>query len=98
MSAIVSGSGGHAKNGRPPDSLDELVPDYLDHVPGTGVGVHPHFHYFKVDPKTHRGNVWVLHGPCPSVVMAFDSFTYYPLQNYEQFGLSPIGNWGYFQD
>jgi hypothetical protein len=87
-----------AQHGRPPGSLDELVPDYLDHVPGTGVGVHPRFYYFRVDPGTYRGNMWVLHGPCPSVVFGFDTFTYYPRQNYDQFGLSPIGNWGYFQD
>lgn len=87
-----------AKNGRPPDSLDELVPDYLDRLPNTGVGNHPNFYYFKASPESHRGNTWVLHGPCPSVVMAFDSFVYYPRQNYEEFGLSRIGNWGYFAD
>lgn len=87
-----------AKNGRPPDSLDELVPDYLDRIPVTGVGNHPNFYYFKVSPESHRGNAWVLHGPCPSIIMGFDSFSYYPRQNYEEFGLARIGNWGYFHD
>jgi hypothetical protein len=85
------------KNGRPPDSLDELVPDYLSSIPDTGVGYDPRFSYFKLSPDSYRGNAWGLRGPCPSA-MSFDYFSYYPRQNYQELGLSRIGNWGYFYD
>ena len=39
----------HVKNGQYPESLDQLVPQYLPRIPGTKISAAPDFHYEKVD-------------------------------------------------
>ncbi len=38
--------------GTPPDQLEKLVPNYLDRIPGTGLGVYPDFCYFPPDIRS----------------------------------------------
>jgi hypothetical protein len=87
-----------AEHGRPPAKLDELVPKYLDRIPETGIGKWPEFGYWVGEPDRHFGNEWVLVVTPPNLVMGFDSFYYFPRQNYGEYGFGPIGNWGYFRD
>jgi hypothetical protein len=83
------------KNGHPPGSLNELVPDYLDAIPATGIGVLPTFHYWTGEPKdVLEGNEWILIVHPPSVVMSFDSYKYFPRQNYPEESIR-IGTWVY---
>lgn len=90
------------QNGRPPESLDELTPQYLAALPGTGIGTSPEFHYVLGEPARYDGNPWVLlvHPPC--LLMKFDSLMYFPLQNYPVLGhggvIERVGAWGYVHE
>jgi len=87
-----------ADHGRPPATLDELVPKYLDRIPETGIGARPTFHYVTNHPGPLHGNPWVLGATPPTPIMGFDSFHYFPRQNYSEAGYVPMGDWGYFHD
>jgi hypothetical protein len=81
------------KNGHPPGSLDELVPEYLAVIPETGIGVWPQFFYRTGDPNSCEGNEWILMVDLPCV-MGFDHLKYLPRQNYPE-GSALVGNWIY---
>ncbi len=97
--------------GRPPTSLDELVPIYLPEVPTTGMNAYPRWFYRvtsdgkKSDPVTgpqgnpSEENRWSLSVPCSSGAINFDRFTYWPLKNYPDTrdgrGIERIGDWAY---
>ena len=87
-----------ADHGRPPAALDDLVPKYIDRIPKTGIGMYPEFRYWTGRANQHHGNEWVLSASPPCVVFGFDSFYYYPRQNYAEAGFGEIGNWGYHRD
>jgi hypothetical protein len=88
-----------AEHGRPPPSLDALVPGYIGHIPATGIGARPQFRYFtRGTAATYKNNEWMLSATPPTVVMAFDTFVYLPRQNYGDAGFSRIGAWGYLCD
>jgi hypothetical protein len=55
------------KHGRPPESLAALVPDFLAHVPPTGMGAYPDYRY-KVPTNNYEGNPWVLYVSTPSAL------------------------------
>ena len=89
------------KNGRPPKSLDELVPDYVEAIPTTGIGAHPDFQYVVGQPDGYEGNPWVL-TVTPPCAAGFDVFLYFPRQNYPDRGysgaLERIGDWAYVHE
>lgn len=87
------------KNGHPPGSLDELVPDYLDSVPTTGIGSWPEFCYHTKNPNRHEGNEWDLNATVPGVPgfgLGLGHLMYFPRQNYPE-GSIRIGTWGYWR-
>lgn len=90
-----------AKNGQPPPSLNDLVPEYIDQIPGTGIGAWPEFHYSVGKPNAFDGNDWVLRVQ-PPCVAGFDQFFYFPRQNYPEKGygggIERIGTWGYVHE
>jgi hypothetical protein len=90
-----------AKNGQPPPSLNELVPEYIGEIPGTGIGMWPEFHYSTGAPNAFDGNAWVL-SVTPPCVGGFDQFFYFPRQNYPDKGygggIERIGTWGYVHE
>lgn len=88
----------HAEHGRAPAALTDLVPQYLDRVPETGVGAYPDFDYWPGRAQQFRGNEWVLIASPPFVLFGAGSFYYYPRQNYAESGFRPVGNWGYHGD
>lgn len=92
------------KTGRPPDSLEDLVPDYLPETPTPGAGAHPEFHYIhgKTAEERYDGNPWILTFPASTGLLSFDSFLYFPLGNYPEEGyggwLKRIGDWAYVHE
>jgi hypothetical protein len=87
------------KNGHPPSSLDELVPDYLDSVPTTAIGAWPEFYYRTRNPNRHEGNEWDLSAIVPGnpgFGLAPGDLMYYPRQNYPE-GSILIGTWQYYR-
>jgi hypothetical protein len=90
------------RNGHPPDSLDELVPQYIAAIPSTGVGANPEFQYMVGKQDQFDGNPWVLRATPPGLTFGFDCLMYFPLQNYPATGyggsLERIGKWGYVHE
>jgi hypothetical protein len=91
-----------AAHGRPPAELKDLVPNEIERIPRTGIGVFPDFQYFSNQPYRYDGNSWVLIVEPPSFIMGFDQVLYFPKQNYPEHGyggmLERIGKWAYVHE
>lgn len=94
-----------AENGRPPESLAELVPRYIAAIPTTGIGMSLEFDYVVgrgSRDSGYDGNPWVLLVRPPCHPMGFDSLMYFPLQNYPATGygggIERVGKWGYVHE
>lgn len=80
---VAAIKGYEQKYGRPPDSLDGLVPEFLPAIPRTGMGAYPEYMYFVAsESRPEDGNPWVIIVSTPTGILNFDRFFYYPLQNY----------------
>ncbi len=90
-------------HGRPPESLNSLVPDYLPAIPSTRMGAYPAYEYASGDrARRFETNPWVIYVVTPSGGINFDQFLYFPLQNYPKKGfggwLERIGEWAYVHE
>ncbi|MEQ8851537.1 hypothetical protein [Gimesia sp.] len=91
-------------HGTPPETLEQLVPDYLPHVPGTGMMAYPTYHYYAgaQSRERYQGNAWALVVPTGSGGFNWDQMLYFPLQNYPEHGyggsLERVGNWAYVHE
>ena len=88
-------------NSRPPNTLEELVPDFLSSIPQTGMPAYPQWKYVVGDAAEEwDGNPWVLYMNCYSG--GFDKFMYFPKQNYPESGyggwLERVGDWAYVHE
>jgi hypothetical protein len=88
--------------GKPPESLQALIPEFLSEVPRTGIAAYPKYSYFVGKQDTFDGNPWVLKVGASTGILDFDEFMYYPLQNYpaSRCGnrLEPIRDWAYMHE
>jgi hypothetical protein len=88
-------------NQHPPNSLQELIPDYLKEIPGTGMPAYPTYEY-SIDSSNWHGNPWALYVHTPSGLINWDMFIYLPLQNYPERGfgggLERISTWAYVHE
>ena len=92
----------HNDRGEYPETLENLVPEYLHGIPETNMGNYKVYRYERVaGQRAHAGNPWLI------VVrsgygMSFDAFMYYPLQNYEKSrwgtAIERLGDWGYLHE
>ena len=74
-----------AKQGTPPGSLDELVPDFIPAIPDTGVGAYPKYEYLRQpDPVKYGGNPWVLFVNVSTDDQMQDLLIFYPDGNYPE--------------
>lgn len=89
------------KHGRPPESLQALVPEFISSVPSTGMGAYPEYRYSPAGTNDH-GNPWVVTVFTPSGGINFDQFMYFPLTNYPERGyggwLERVGDWAYVHE
>jgi hypothetical protein len=89
------------KHGRPPESLQALVPEFLPSVPSTGLGAYPGYRY-STPASDYDGNPWVITIFTPSGGINFDQFMYFPLTNYPKTGyggwLERVGDWAYVHE
>lgn len=89
------------KHGRPPESLQTLVPEFLPSVPSTGMGAYPKYEY-STSATNYDGNPWVITIFTPSGGINFDQFMYFPLTNYPKTGyggwLERVGDWAYVHE
>ncbi|QDV16921.1 hypothetical protein Pan153_15550 [Gimesia panareensis] len=90
--------------GKPPETLADLVPDYLPAVPDTGIGACSEYQYFtgKRAQNEFEGNPWVLQVIPPVAGIGFDLVLYFPQQNYPKrvYGgsLERVGDWAYLHE
>ena len=81
-----------------PPKLNALIPKYLSEIPATGMRKYSTFYYQVGEDDSFDGNPWAI---CMNAGwgLGFDSFLYYPLQNYPETGyggvLEPMGGWAY---
>ncbi|WP_339736303.1 hypothetical protein [uncultured Gimesia sp.] len=90
--------------GGPPETLEQLVPDYLPAVPGTGMMAYPEYVYYFGDQARERfvDNPWGLLVNTPSGGPNWDQMLYFPKQNYPEQGyggsLERVGEWAYVHE
>lgn len=86
----------------PPAKLEQLVPQNIDQIPHTGLGVYPNYEYNAPNTGLGLDASWGLCVSCPVGIFKFDAFYYLPTEKYPEyvFGgyLEPIRNWAYFHD
>ena len=91
------------RNGQPPGDLRALVPEFFPTVPLTRMGAYPAYEYHVgSDAARYDGNQWVLVVNAPKAGLNWDSFIYFPLQNYPTQGyggvLERVGKWAYIHE
>lgn len=91
------------ERGRPPSTLEELVPAYLGKVPSTGFGASPEYRYLEgKEAKEYGENPWVLIATPPCQFMGFDLLLYFPRRNYPLTGyggwLERFNSWAYVHE
>ena len=88
----------------PPQSLNDLVPDYIPAVPSTGMMAYPEYRYHTGDEakEQYADNPWALSVSTPSGGINFDMMLYFPNQIYPEHGyggwLERIGDWAYVHE
>lgn len=88
----------------PPDTLNDLVPEYIPAVPSTGMMAYPKYWYHTGEDakREYNGNPWALSVFTPSAGINFDMILYFPNQNYPERGysgvLERIGDWAYVHE
>lgn len=87
--------------GHPPNTLEVLVPEYLDSVPPTGFPAFPAYEiHMGNESSMWKGNPWVLCVPVGRM-LGFDLFLYFPNQNYpsgDRSAFERFGTWAYFHE
>jgi hypothetical protein len=92
-------------HGRPPSTLDALVPEFLPGVPETGVGSAPTYEYesFATDESPSEGAIpWWLMLPVSTGVINWDILLFLPNGDYPEYGwggwLEPVSDWAYVHE
>ena len=93
------------EQGRPPDNLHSLVPEYLSNIPNTDLGAYPEYSY-EVNKDIDRGfeNRWILYISIPKSGLGKGSekFIYSPNQELPIPGVDKVlwrvGNWVYVRE
>ncbi len=89
--------------GKPPQTLQQLVPDYLPQIPSTSMGAYPEYEYLVADDANfYQGNPWVLVVHTPLGMLNYDMFMYFPKQHYPEqiYGgnVEKIKDWAYVHE
>lgn len=87
--------------GKYPETLNELIPQYLTEIPSTGVTKYPSFYYLKT-PRHGLSEVgYELGVPCVSF-HGFDRFFYWPTEVYPDHlngnDIERVGKWAYMHE
>lgn len=93
------------EQGHPPFALDELIPDYLDQIPNTGLRGCPDFAYKMLEDVVPHGveaGGWELRVLCPTGMLNWDTYLFwpsgaYPLQTHGG-SAERIGSWAYVHE
>ena len=90
-----------ADHGAYPDEFDDLVPQYVDQIPFTGMVGYPQF-YYKSGANIPGSGGYEIGINCPIAVLNWDKFFYWPSKAYPKsiYGgsVEPIGDWAYVHE
>lgn len=90
------------RHGKPPESLEALVPGFISSVPTTGMGAYPNYQYELTTKANQHGNPWIITIFTPLGGINFDQFMYWPLTNYPTYGyggwIERVGDWAYVHE
>lgn len=88
-------------HGRPAESLQTLMPQYLSAIPETGFGAFPTFEYVVGDARDEEDG-WSLRVPLPLGFLNWDMLIYLPSQHYPAIGyggrLERFQEWAYVHE
>ncbi len=79
------------RNGSPPSDLNDLIPDYLSKIPGTGVGAFPEFFYSNGKDYYTPGG-WLLAVQIGVIPFDWQALEYRPGYVYAE-GVPRYGKW-----
>jgi len=100
----------HTQESKLPKSLNDLVPKYIDKIPGTVIRAYPNFEYeipqtrdtYYTEPYKKHKALYELRVNCPSGGLNWDCFFYWPSQDYPDriYGgvTEKIGKWVYVHE
>ena len=88
------------KYGKPPENLQQLVPEFLPEVPQTGIGALPNYEYENsIDQRFFKGNQWLLRVEAPYGARPVSFLVYFPNHNYSRVysisRIKEIEDWAY---
>jgi len=93
----------HTQESKLPESLNDLVPKYIDKIPGTGIRAYPMFEYEIPQTKDiYYRALYELRVKCPLGGSNWDCFVYWPSQDYPDYlyggTTEKIDNWVYVHE
>lgn len=97
------------EKGQYPEKLDNLVPDYLEEIPFTGMCIYPEFAYKRIETvkcQPRKGSAWMKMDTGgyelyvdTARLLSFDSFRYWPSKSYPYYMyggiVEQISSWAY---
>ena len=90
------------KYGHPPEKLQDLVPEFLNKVPTTGIGENPEYKYRVLSRDSSVIDRWRLDVTTPFRGIGWDEFYYYPSHNYPNIDSSgryeKVEDWVYYHE
>lgn len=90
-----------ARHGAAPAELRDLVPEFLDAVPGTGMPSYPLYEYECVESLADGQRAWRLWVDCSVGPLDFDEFRYCPAGDPDPYDDDPYtrhGDWVYWHE
>lgn len=92
-----------AQHGNPPDTLESLVPEFIEAIPTTGMAAYPEFELLSgEDAYMWMDNSWIVRIKTSSGPVNFDQFMYFPNQDYPEELASNrferLGAWAYYHE
>lgn len=92
------------QHGSPPDSLADLVPEFISEVPGTGIPAFPKFSYERAAERRDLEPTWLLYVSCYEGLLQSDVFLCYGDEDYSTAGpqwggvVERLGRWAYVHE
>ncbi len=78
------------KTGEPPETVDDLVPDYLPEIPGTGINRYPEFTYERLRSATKPDRMWELTVPYVNLRRHPSLLRYVGIESNRAMGAKPV--------
>ena len=89
-------------HGYPPEKLQDLVPEFMNKIPTTGIGDEPNYEYKVLSHDSTIVDRWRLDVHTPFRGIGWDEFFYYPSRQYHKKvsngWYEPVEDWVYYYE